>query len=289
MKTAKKRVAKQKHPKHKQTKKYLKTYYPFLPLLASIGFLLMVLLSPIRQSQQDVLAYATNISPASLLEETNTQRIASGSPALTINPKLTSAAQNKANDMAKRNYWAHKTPEGNNPWVFIDKAEYTYIKAGENLAYGFSDSSSTVTGWMNSPSHRKNLLDQDFKDVGFGVADSANFNSSGASTIVVALYANPMPQTATTQSTNSTTNHTLGEGMTIREANIFTGASWSVYLVGAVIGAAVTYLATVHGNGLRKKLRKGEKFVINHPLLDSAVISLIAIGVLLLRTAGTIL
>ncbi len=289
MKSTKKRISKVKKPQHKQTKKYLKTYYPFLPLLASIGFLLMVLLSPLRQPSSAVLATATNISTTNLLQDTNEQRTKNNSPNLVLSDRLSQAAQLKADDMSARNYWSHKTPDGNNPWVFIDKTKYIYTKAGENLAYGFEDSASTVTGWMNSPTHRANMLDKDFSEVGFGIANSNNFNNSGASTIIVAFYAKPMPLDNTNYGANTNKTHTLGDGMTIRGANIFTGTNWAVYLVGAAIGASTTYLAVVHGNGLRKKLKKGEKFIIKHPVLDSLVISLIGFGIILLRTAGTIL
>lgn len=289
MKTAKTRTHKNLRPKHKQTKEYLKHYYPFIPLFVSIGFLLTVLLTPIRSQKQSVLALATNISPAGLLETTNNERAASGSTLLTINERLNNAAEKKAQDMVARNYWSHKTPEGNDPWNFVAKENYSYTKAGENLAYGFDDSSGVVAGWMNSPSHRANLLDKSFSEVGFGIANSNNFNGSGASTVVVALYAQPVTAYGIGNTGENSDMHILGEGKTISTAGIFTGSHWAVYIVGAVIGASVMYLAITHGYGLRRALKKGEKFVINHPLLDSAVISLIAVGALLLRTAGTIL
>lgn len=288
MKTAKTRTNKNLRPKHKYTKKYLKHYYPFIPLFASIGFLFLVLLSPVYK-QQNVLAVATNISPTGLLESTNEQRTTAGNVTLTLNEQLSGAAQKKAQDMVARNYWSHKTPEGGDPWTFIVAENYSYRKAGENLAYGFADSKGVVTGWMNSPSHRSNLLDKDFREVGFGIADSPNFNNGGPSTVVVALYAKPLPVNSSTNSTKNSEIHILGDGMTISTASLFTGSHWSIYFIGAVIGAGVMYLAIVHGNRLRKLIKKGEKFFIKHPLLDSAVISLIAVGVILLEKAGTIL
>ena len=258
-------------------------------MLLSIGFLLMVLMSPIKSQKQSVLAVATSITPASLLEGTNTERLNAGGSALVLNERLNGAAQKKAQDMVTRNYWSHKTPEGNDPWNFIVKESYSYKKAGENLAYGFSDNSGVINGWMNSPSHRTNLLDKDFSEVGFGIADSNNFNSSGPSTVVVAMYAKPLAINEATNGSNDGNAHILGDGMTVSTAAIFTGSHWSVYVVGAVIGACVMYLAITHGYGIRKAIKRGEKFVINHPLLDSAVISLMAIGILLLQTAGRIL
>lgn len=289
MKTAKSRSQKNLRPKHKQTKEYLKHYYPFIPLFVSIGFLLVVLLSPIKPHKQNVLAASTNISPTSLLQDTNTQRINAGDSPLSLNNQLSIAAQAKAQDMVARNYWSHKTPDGLDPWNFISKQNYNYKKAGENLAYGFTDSSSVVTGWMNSPSHRRNLLDNNFEDVGFGIAESKNFNNSGSSIVVVALYAKPMAINTSATNTEIGNSHILGNEMTIRNANFFINSPWSVYLIGAIIGASLMYLSVTHGVGVRKKLKRGEKFVIKHPLLDSAVVSLIAIGILLLQTVGIIL
>jgi uncharacterized protein YkwD len=138
-----------------------------------------------------VLAYATEMSQQGLLDATNQKRSANGVGDLSLNSKLNSAAQSKANDMATRNYWSHNTPEGNPPWVFFNAAGYQYKKAGENLAYGFTTSTDTIVGWMNSPPHKANLLDTAFSEVGFGFANNANYQSNGEETIVVAMYGQP--------------------------------------------------------------------------------------------------
>lgn len=289
MKTAKARTQKNLRPRHKHTKEYLKHYYPFIPLFASIGFLLVVLLSPIKSSQQNVLAVATNVSPSALLELTNDQRDETGATELTMNERLASAAQKKAEDMVTRNYWSHKTPEGTDPWNFIIKEDYSYKKAGENLAYGFDSSDTVVAGWMNSKSHRENLLDKDFSEVGFGIANANNFNGSGASTVVVAMYGQPLVSSGVGGSAHESDAHILGEEQTIRTAGLFAGSSAAVYIVIGVLSAAVAYLLIAHGLAARKAVKTSETYIINHPLLDSTVITLIAVGVLLLRSVGTIL
>lgn len=182
---------------HRQSKHYLKVYWPYVPMLL-IVLVGLFFGSPARTNPTGVLAYATEMSNSQLLSSTNAQRAANGKGSLTINGKLSSAAQTKANDMAARNYWSHNTPDGKEPWYFIDNAGYTYLKAGENLAYGFGTSSETITGWMNSPTHRDNMLDGAFSEVGFGYVDSASYNNSGEETIVVAMYG--QPQVAAAQS-----------------------------------------------------------------------------------------
>lgn len=182
---------------HKQGKHYLKVYWPYVPML------LLVLIGLVvgnwnPRTNHGVLAYATEMNVNSLLSNTNSERAANGQAALSLNSKLTNAAQAKANDMTARNYWSHNTPEGNPPWVFVDAEGYSYLKAGENLAYGFNTSSDTITGWMNSAGHRANMLDSGFTEVGFGFANSANYNSSGPETVVVAMYGKPQVESANT-------------------------------------------------------------------------------------------
>lgn len=134
-----------------------------------------------------VLAYATDMSHSGLLAGTNSARAANGLGPLNLNGQLNSSAQAKAQDMANKNYWAHVSPEGTQPWYFFDQSGYAYIRAGENLAYGFMTSQGAVDGWMNSPTHRANILG-DYQDVGFGIVNAPDYQSSGQQTIVVAHY-----------------------------------------------------------------------------------------------------
>jgi hypothetical protein len=108
--------------------------------------------------------------------------------------------------MIAGNYWAHTSPDGVTPWYWFDYAGYDYLTAGENLAYGFDSSNGVVTGWMNSPSHRDNMLNGKFEQVGFGIANGSNYQG-GPNTVVVAMYGDPAvlaetspPPPASTQS-----------------------------------------------------------------------------------------
>lgn len=176
----------------------------FLPAILIAALAVFLWLQPslsIKSSGlEGVLAYATNTSHEGLLSATNSQRSANAVGTLSLNAKLNSAAQAKANDMVSRNYWSHQTPDGAQPWVFITNAGYQYSSAGENLAYGFSNSSGTVTGWMNSPSHKANLLSSKYTEVGFGMANSPNYVNSGQQTVVVAMYASPQATKESVQS-----------------------------------------------------------------------------------------
>lgn len=197
-KTSKVHNKKRSGQHHKQSKRYHNVYLPYLPALLLV--IASLLISGIRPGirPDNVLAYATEMSVSSLLNHTNQQRASNGAAALSVNSKLNQAAQAKANDMVSRDYWSHNTPDGQEPWVFINQAGYSYQKAGENLAYGFSTSAQTVTGWMNSASHKANMLDTNFTEVGFGYKNAENYQDSGNHTVVVAMYAKPQVASAST-------------------------------------------------------------------------------------------
>jgi uncharacterized protein YkwD len=181
-----------KPPKHHSAKMHAKVYWPYLPLIALLfGAAFINIWQPLQSNKTATLAYATEMSRSALLSATNIQRNSNGQSSLSINDKLNAAAQAKANDMVSRNYWSHNTPDGKEPWVFFDAQGYIYTKAGENLAYGFDTSDAAIIGWMNSPTHKANLLDSVFTEVGFGFANSSDFVTTGEETIVVAEYGRP--------------------------------------------------------------------------------------------------
>jgi len=136
-----------------------------------------------------VLGYATSITPAEVTALSNGHRISNGLNPYQTNTQLTSAAQAKANDMFAKQYWAHTSPDGKGPAYFINNSGYVYITAGENLAKDFNTSLGVVNGWMNSPSHRANVLSSKFIDTGVAVVNGVlNGNET---TIVVAMYGQP--------------------------------------------------------------------------------------------------
>lgn len=133
---------------------------------------------------------ATDFSRQSLLEESNKVREQNGDQLLNLNNDLNSAAGLKARDMIVNQYWAHVSPDGTTPWFWFREVGYRYDFAAENLAKGFQTPSGVVTAWMNSEEHRKNLLSEDYQDVGFGVAEGTL--NGEQTTIVVAMYGSPL-------------------------------------------------------------------------------------------------
>ena len=105
-----------------------------------------------------------------LVDLANGDRASNSLSALAVNPVLVAAAQAKANDMAAKGYFAHVSPEGLDPWHWFKEAGYSFTHAGENLAVDFSDSSDVEKAWMNSPSHRENILDAKYTEIGIASA-----------------------------------------------------------------------------------------------------------------------
>lgn len=138
-------------------------------LLVVILFFGTFVLSGFKSRFPSVLGVTADITSEKLLLLTNQTREKNGIPPLSINTKLTSAAQSKADDMFLQGYWAHNAPDGKTPWVFIKAAGYNYVYAGENLARGFDNTDDVIKAWMGSPTHRENVLSQNYRDVGFAV------------------------------------------------------------------------------------------------------------------------
>lgn len=136
------------------------------------------------------------VLPAVLTTLANADRASIGAPELMYDPLLAEAAQQKANDMAARGYFAHIDPGGRQPWYWFDAVGYEYKRAGENLAVDFSESVDVEQAWMNSPAHRANLLKKEFTRVGIGVAQGV-FEGRNT-TFVVQFFATPaLAETAT--------------------------------------------------------------------------------------------
>jgi len=101
---------------------------------------------------------------------TNQERANLVLPLLKRNPILDQAAQLKANDMAVNGYFAHNSPTGITPWYWFGQVGYLFTYAGENLAVHFSDSDEVVSAWMASPTHRANIVNSNYTEIGIGTA-----------------------------------------------------------------------------------------------------------------------
>lgn len=161
-------------------------------LFVSTGIVVVFLLSVLQYSAvlngNSLLA---SVIPRTLVDITNQDRVAYGKTTLTVSPLLVKAAQEKANDMAIKSYFAHISPDGVTPWHWFQNVGYTFSYAGENLAVNFSDSVNVGEAWMNSPEHRANILSGNFTEI--GIATSQGMYEGEPTTFVVQLFGKPAP------------------------------------------------------------------------------------------------
>jgi len=140
-----------------------------LILLIEVAFIFDVLVVVPHTS------YFATILTNVIVDRTNTNRLEERLPGLTISPLLKKAARLKAKDMAEKGYFSHNGPDGAAPWAWLENVGYDFVSAGENLAVHFIDSSDVVAAWMNSPSHRANILNGRYTEIGVAAA-TGNYN-----------------------------------------------------------------------------------------------------------------
>jgi len=126
------------------------------------------------------------IVKTTLIELLNQERKSLGLQPLKENTTLDNAAVLKAQDILEKDYFSHQSPDGVAPWYWFKIAGYNYKIAGENLAIGFLDSRELNRAWLDSPSHRANLLNSNYKDVGIAIL-KGDFQGN-ETTVVVQLF-----------------------------------------------------------------------------------------------------
>ena len=132
--------------------------------------------------------FFADITKIALTNLINQSRQEAGIQPLIENKKLDLAAKLKAEDMVQKGYFSHQSPEGITPWYWFKVIGYNYKYAGENLAIGFFDSQALYSAWLNSASHRDNLLNPKYKEVGTAVLSGFGPNNA---IVVVQLFGNP--------------------------------------------------------------------------------------------------
>ena len=113
--------------------------------------------------------FFADITKGAIYHLVNQSREELGLAPLKESPLLEKAAFLKAKDMLGKGYFSHQSPEGNPPWYWLRSVGYNYQLAGENLAIGFLDSEEVNRAWLDSPSHRANLLNPKYQEVGIAV------------------------------------------------------------------------------------------------------------------------
>ncbi len=144
--------------------------------------------APETCSNTEVTPTSSNLAEvrAATLCLINRERAQHGESRLTENADLVEAAQGHSEDMVGRNYFSHTTPTGEAFDTRILASGYARpsegYELGENIDCAtlyLATPAATVSAWMNSPDHRENILNGEYRDSGIGVAAAAPESFSG--------------------------------------------------------------------------------------------------------------
>lgn len=136
-----------------------------------IFFVLHIGFNTLSHFKPGVLGINSNVDQKQLIDLTNKEREKKGLNKLKENEKLDQAAYKKGLNMFEENYWAHYSPSGKDPWGFFSAEGYKFAYAGENLARNFHTSDEVVQAWLASPTHRDNLLNSHYQEIGIAVLE----------------------------------------------------------------------------------------------------------------------
>lgn len=152
------------------------TFYTLVVLLVKVAVILsLTLLFP------NASTFAAIVSQR-IVDLTNTARVENGLEPLTVDPRLSASAEAKARDMIDRGYFDHMEPTGESPWHWFKERGYIYTYAGENLGIHFNDADAIQKAWMDSETHRANILSEKYSNIGVAIVVG---EMDGKETIVV--------------------------------------------------------------------------------------------------------
>ncbi len=140
-----------------------------LVTIAMVAIVLKLMVTGFLFATYPNTAQLAAIVSGTMIDLTNQSRAEAGLSPLQQSETLTEFARVKGQDMIDRGYFSHDTPEGKRPWEWIDRSAYDYVYAGENLAMDFVTAEVVHDAFMKSPSHRRNILNPRYQDVGIAV------------------------------------------------------------------------------------------------------------------------
>lgn len=134
-------------------------------LIAAI-IILAILFWPSAAKPEVKGEVAERINLENIITLANEQRVNNGLVPLQANEELIKLAQIRADDMRLQNYFDHVDPNGHGLGYFLKQIDYDYLIAGENLAINFYNNERLIDAWMNSETHRRNIMNPIFQDIG---------------------------------------------------------------------------------------------------------------------------
>ena len=137
---------------------------------------------------------SNEITAANVLRLMNDYRASEGLAPLQSDERLDLAAADRMHQMEEESFWSHQSPRGESPFRWLDRRDYRYRAAGENLASGFETARLLVQSWMESPGHRDNILSSAYEDCGIAIIDGSTLGPATGKSIVVMFGKKAEPQ-----------------------------------------------------------------------------------------------
>jgi uncharacterized protein YkwD len=153
-----------------------------LSLVAKAVFATAIFLYPIIITEDSDI----NVSSIQLINTTNEYRQTLDLDTLKPNPRLTQAAVNKAYDLLTNQYFEHTSPDGKKFSQWIKDVNYNYFYVGENLAIDFDSNETIFQAWLDSPTHRENIIKPQYQEIGVAVVEGKYKNRQ--TVVVVQLF-----------------------------------------------------------------------------------------------------
>ncbi|MFO7806802.1 MAG: CAP domain-containing protein [Candidatus Moraniibacteriota bacterium] len=211
----------------------------------------------------------------------NQEREKEGLGQLKESKTLNKVAEMKARDMVGNDYFAHTSPQGLDPWHWFKEADYKYKYAGENLGMDFANASSVHRAWMESPTHKENIMSSNYDEIGVAVLDGIidkqetkvavqsfgrklNGEKTEVESVINGLNNSPQEKTENTEKSEEKTEEEKQEeeekviisqtsvqpwqGETKNEMLVFAGVKGDIGKVQAVIGDEVFGLEKLREN-----------------------------------------
>lgn len=126
----------------------------------SVGVASKTVMFPVHSPEMDIF------------EIVNAERSSRNISPLSIDGKLMQAAKIHSNNMAAKENMSHTLdiPDVGTLSKRLKFVGYNYSSAGENIAKGYRNAKDVMTGWMNSPGHRQNILNPNYVAIGIAIS-----------------------------------------------------------------------------------------------------------------------
>ncbi len=259
---------------HKKTKIYHKIYWPYLPLLIIAGLLVI-------GGFNIVLKNGTNFTNKQLVAEINNARISKQYQPIRINPDLDNLARVLIDQLKNTN----SNKALGQVALNLRHTQSTYSDYGLNLAYGFKNNNYIVNGWLINSPDRQNILNPDYSQIGLATK-TINFNHKYQRVVFAILAPNKDNNVILTPFVNygsKSLNLSSAAALGIRFSKTYLFITLLLILIIAVILIFRNY------KKIANYLKKGEKYLLKHFILDIVLILIIALLSIILFSIGKVI